>query len=77
MTAPGKAGYCAYAGRKLQGWPVTVLRRGATIVLDGKVTANTGSGRFLVRTGGWPAEPTGRLENEVDPMLNHGAKILD
>ena len=30
------AGYTPYAGRKLRGWPVTVLSRGRVVVADGK-----------------------------------------
>ena len=32
-----RAGYTPYAGRTVQGWPVTVLRRGEAIVADGSV----------------------------------------
>jgi len=44
------AGYTPYAGRKLRGWPVTVLSRGRVIVADGKRLAEPGSGRFLARS---------------------------
>ena len=45
-------GYTPYAGRRLTGWPVTVLRRGEVIVADGVVKARPGSGQFLPRGGG-------------------------
>ena len=52
-----KAGYTPFAGRKVKGWPVTVLRRGEIIVSDGKLEARPGSGQFLPRGGGAAAEP--------------------
>src|SRR6202521_1304752 len=70
------AGYTPYAGRKLRGWPVTVLSRGRVIVADGKRSAEPGSGRFLARTGGEAAKPTGRLVPDMDPELNFGATLL-
>jgi dihydropyrimidinase len=71
-----RTGYTPYAGRTVQGWPVTVLRRGETIVEDGTLRAKPGSGRFLPRTGGPAAEPAGRLESEMDPARNFGAVLL-
>ena len=71
-----RAGYTPYAGRTVQGWPVTVLRRGEAIVADGSLRAAPGSGRFLARTGGPAAEPAGRLEPEMDPARNFGAVLL-
>jgi len=69
-------GYTPYAGRTVRGWPVTVLRRGQTIVEDGALRAKAGSGRHLPRTGGPAAEPAGRLEPEMDPARNFGARLL-
>jgi dihydropyrimidinase len=40
-------GYTPYEGRRLGGWPVTVLSRGRIVVEDGKLTAERGSGTFL------------------------------
>jgi dihydropyrimidinase len=70
------AGYTPYAGRTLRGWPITVLSRGRVIVADGKRLAEPGSGRFLARTGGDAATPTGRLVADMDPARNFGAKLL-
>ena len=70
-----RTGYTPYAGRTVQGWPVIVLRRGEAIVENGRLDAEPGSGRFLPRTGGWAAEPTGRLEAEMDPARNFGAVL--
>jgi len=70
------AGYTPFAGRKLRGWPVTVLSRGRVIVADGKRSVEAGSGRFLPRTGGEAAKPTGRLMPDMDPEQNFGANLL-
>ena len=70
------AGYTPYAGRKLRGWPVTVLSRGRVIVANGKCSAEPGSGRFLARTGGEAAKPTSRLVTDMDPARNFGAILL-
>jgi dihydropyrimidinase len=69
-------GYTPYAGRKLRGWPVTVLSRGRVVVADSKRVASPGSGRFLARTGGEAAKPTGRLVADMDPQRNFGAELL-
>lgn len=68
-------GYTPWAGRTVAGWPETVLRRGAVIVESGKLDAPAGSGRFLPRTGGEAARPTGLLAPEMDPKRNFGAKL--
>src|SRR5579859_2750796 len=70
------AGYTPYTGRKLRGWPVTVLSRGRLVVADGKRAAAPGSGRFLARSGGEAAKPTGQLVADMDPETNFGAKLL-
>jgi dihydropyrimidinase len=66
----------AFSGHKLRGWPVTVLSRGRVIMVDGKRSVEAGSGRFLPRTGGEAAKPTGRLASDVDPEQNFGARLL-
>jgi dihydropyrimidinase len=68
-------GYTPFAGRQITGWPVHVLRRGETVVAGGKLAAQAGSGRFLPRTGGEAARPTGRLAAEMDPARNFGADL--
>jgi dihydropyrimidinase len=68
-------GYTPYAGRSVTGWPETVLRRGEIVVHDGELRARPGSGRFLARTGGDAARPTGRLAPEMDPARNFGANL--
>jgi len=69
-------GFTPFAGATVTGWPVTVIRRGSEIVSDGQLVAKAGSGRWLKRTGGWAAEPTGRLTIDMDPATNFGATIL-
>jgi dihydropyrimidinase len=71
-----RTGFTPYAGRTVRGWPKIVLRRGKTLVEDGTFKAKPGSGRFLPRKGGPAAAPTGRLEAELDPERNFGAKLL-
>ena len=71
-----RTNYTPYAGRRIKGWPETVLRRGAVIVEDGKLNASAGSGKFLARNGGEAAKPSGRLRAEMDPERNFGAQLL-
>src|SRR5947208_3933796 len=68
------AGYTPFAGRKLKGWPVSVLSRGRVIIDGNKCLADAGSGKFLARSGGEAAKPTGRLVADMDPERNFGAK---
>jgi dihydropyrimidinase len=67
--------FTPYAGRTIKGWPEVVLRRGAVIVENGVLHAQPGSGRFLPRDAGRPAEPTGRLSDAFDPARNFGAEL--
>ena len=67
--------YTPYVGKKIEGWPVTVLRRGHVIVEKEKLAAKAGSGAFLPRDAGSYAVPTGRLSPEFDPKRNFGAKL--
>ena len=68
--------YTPYAGRRVKGWPETVLRRGDVIVADGMLKAAAGSGRFLARNGGTAAMPSNKLRPEMDPERNFGAKLI-
>jgi dihydropyrimidinase len=68
-------GYTPYEGRKVTGWPVTVLSRGRVVVDGGALHAKPGSGSFLPRAAGAAAAPTGRRAPEFDPKQNFGAKI--
>jgi dihydropyrimidinase len=53
-------GYTPYKGRSLKGWPVTVLSRGEIVVNEGKLSAERGRGRFLVREPSEALKPLGR-----------------
>ena len=74
-TFHDRTGYTPYAGRTVVGWPETVLRRGEVIVREGKLNAKPGSGAFVPRSGGWAAEPLGRLTADMDPARNFGARL--
>src|SRR5690349_11981888 len=52
-------GYTPYEGRRLRGWPVTVISRGRIIVDDGKLAAARGSGAFLPCALSEAAKPRG------------------
>ena len=70
-----RTGFTPYVGRQIEGWPVTVLRRGEVIVESSRLLAAPGSGTFLPRAAGPAAEPTGRLAPEFDPTHNFGAEL--
>jgi len=72
----GRTRYTPFGGFNLRGWPVTVLCRGRIIISDGKRSVEPGTGRFLARSGGEAAKPTGRLVADVDPEHNFGASLL-
>ncbi|MBV9462318.1 MAG: dihydropyrimidinase [Bradyrhizobium sp.] len=72
----GRTGYTPFGGFNLRGWPVTVLSRGRIVISDGKRIVEPGTGRFLARSGGEAARPTGRLVADVDPEQNFGASLL-
>ena len=69
-------GYTPYEGRKLRGWPVTVLSRGRVAVEDSELKVERGSGQFLPRYLSDAAQPLNRLVPEMDVNRNFGAKIL-
>src|SRR5437660_4891449 len=52
-------GYTPYEGRRLKGWPVTVLSRGRVVVEDGRLAAARGSGAFLPCAVSEAAKPVG------------------
>ena len=61
-------------GAVVRAIPRSVVSR--VIVADGKRSVDAGSGRFLARTGGEAAKPTGRLMPDMDPERNFGAILL-
>jgi dihydropyrimidinase len=52
-------GYTPYEGRRLRGWPVTVLSRGRIVVDNGRLAAVRGSGAFLPCALSDAAKPLG------------------
>jgi dihydropyrimidinase len=72
----GRAGYTPYAGRRVKGWPVTVLRRGEVIIEDGSLRAVPGSGLFLPRTGGDPARPAAHDTPDKELARRLGAHVM-
>ena len=68
-------GYTPYEGRKITGWPVTVLSRGRVAVENGELKVERGSGEFIPRHLSDAAQPLGRLVKEMDVNRNFGADI--
>ena len=68
-------GYTPYEGRRVRGWPETVLSRGRVVVENGKLNAERGSGEFLPCELSEGAKPSGVLSPELDPKRNFGAEI--
>ena len=67
--------YNPYDGRKVKGWPVTVLTRGRRVVDRGELLAEPGDGRFVARK---PIDLTGYAGHraaELDPETNFDARI--
>ena len=69
-------GYTPYAGRKVTGWPTTLMRRGDVIVDNGVLLAKPGSGRFLPRGGGAAAQPANRRTADGTLAAKLGARIV-
>lgn len=74
-SAHDRTGYSPYEGRKVQGWPEVVLRRGQLIISDGELAVEPGRGAFLPRRGGEAAKPSGKSSPEFDPARNFGATL--
>ena len=68
-------GYNPFVGRKIKGWPETVLLRGNVVIQDGTLQTQAGSGKFITRNMGESMQPTGNLVSEMNPKLNFGAEI--
>ena len=69
-------GYTPYEGRRITGWPVTVLSRGRIAIDSGALRVGRGSGRFQECGRSAAAAPLGRLAPELDPARNFGADLL-
>ena len=68
-------GYTPYDGRRIKGWPVTVLSRGRRVVDDGELGVGRGSGEFLRCERPQAARPLGRRVPEMGPAMNFGAVL--
>lgn len=71
-----RTGYTPFAGRRVKGWPTTVIRRGEVVVSDSALKAKPGSGQFLPRSGGEAAKPSGRITADDRLATILGAKIV-
>jgi dihydropyrimidinase len=69
-------GYTPYEGRRLRGWPTTVLSRGRIVVEDGKLAAQRGSGAFLPCALSDAAKPAGRAAPELGRIAEEGAALV-
>ena len=69
-------GYTPYEGRRLRGWPVTVLSQGRVIVEDGKLEAERGSGNFLPCALSDAAKPLGTQVPELASIAMAGAGLV-
>ena len=68
-------GYTPYEGRTVRGWPETVLIRGRTVIDDGNLEVEPGSGEFLPCAPPERARPLGRTAPEIDPARNWHADL--
>ena len=68
-------GYTPYEGRRIEGWPVTVLSAGAGWSMAARCTSSAGSGEFLRCERPEAARPLGRRVPEMDPATNFGAAL--
>ena len=68
-------GYTPYAGRELQGWPMTVLSRGEVIVRNGVLDAPRGRGRYVPRTLSEAAVPAGLKVPEMAQLDAWGTPL--
>ncbi len=68
--------YTPYEGRQVTGWPRIVLSRGRVVVEDETLQVERGSGAFIERHPAPAKSDTSRLQPELDPARNFGAKLL-
>src|SRR5271155_6141727 len=69
-------GYTPYEGRRLRGWPMTVLSRGRIVIDDGKLTAERGSGAFLPCALSAAARPLGTPVPELAFAAESGSALV-
>jgi dihydropyrimidinase len=69
-----KAGYSPYEGRRVRGWPVTVISRGRVVVHENRLQAEPGSGKFIPRTSLEAAIPSERPSHTALLARRFGAE---
>ena len=69
-------GYTPYEGRRLRGWPVTVLSRGRIVIEDGRLVAPRGSGQFLPCALSEAAKPLGVPVPELAAVAETAAALV-
>ena len=69
-----RVGYTPYQGRRVRGWPVTVVRRGEVVIEEGQLRAESGSGRYLPRETLDAAVPAGRASKASLLARRFGAR---
>src|SRR6201987_1447834 len=69
-------GYTPYEGRRLRGWPVTVVSRGRVVIEDGTLAAQRGSGAFLPCALSEAAKPVGVPVAELALVREQGAALI-
>jgi dihydropyrimidinase len=69
-------GYTPYEGRRLHGWPATVLSRGRIVVEDGNLFAKRGSGAFLPCALSDAARPLGTPAPELALVSETGTPLV-
>ncbi len=69
-------GYTPYEGRRITGWPITVISRGRVVVENGALNAEKGSGQFLKCVTPDASRPLGRPAPEMIKMASFGARPL-
>src|SRR6516164_8508327 len=69
-------GYTPYEGRRLRGWPVTVMSRGRIVVEDGNLIASRGSGAFQPCRLSDAARPLGAPVPELAFITATGTSLV-
>jgi len=69
-------GYTPYQGRRLRGWPVTVLSRGRIVAEGGRLAARRGSGVFLPCALSEAAKPLGLPAIELASVAETGVTLV-
>jgi len=69
-------GYTPYEGRRLRGWPVTVLSRGRIVVENGNLAATRGSGAFQPCALSDAARPLGASVPELAFVTATGTPLV-